>query len=458
MTPRRAHRRAALALAVLLGTATATAAGPPGVFDVAAPETVAALLAGLEPHPGRRAADALVAAAGLRLEAVRQPLTLSLRVDLQRLDVTPAAAPLPPPNDQLANVDAERDQVALTLVLRPFLAGDLADLGDQRVVDLERAALQARETVVQLEVQAIQAATGLWLADLGVALAERAEALATASAAATERRAELGGADPVAVGDAERALREAQAGLRDARAQRDLAAARLASLVPGAGPLPPFDLARAVGTPPDLVRAAFDLTLADIAVRNADRGLLPTLEAGYTWPAAGGTVSLGIESRTWQPAVSYQSGTPVGLTAPSGLPPENLPTVGGALSVAIAWTVSPQAALEADAHRRQRDAAAANLAGAHDRARLTDLAHAAALASAADREAVARLDLDLRALERDAADARFSAGAIAELARLQAHLVWHRAALAYASARVDRLNAVLDTYVAYAAAPSEVLP
>jgi hypothetical protein len=132
--------------------------------------------------------------------------------------------------------------------------------------------------------------------------------------------------------------------------------------------------------------------------------------------------------------------------------------VRGALNVGVAWTLSPQSALEAEAVRRQLDAAVAGLASAHDRARLGQRALQATLAAANDREALARLDLALRTLERDAADARFAAGAIGELERLQAHLGWRRAAFALATARVEALNAVLDTYRTYAQPLSEVLP
>jgi hypothetical protein len=86
---------------------------------------------------------ALADAAALRADAVRAPFTLSAQVDLRRLTVDPATDPLPPPFDDLFAVDAATDAVTLQLVLRPFLVGDLADLGDQRGLEVERGALQA---------------------------------------------------------------------------------------------------------------------------------------------------------------------------------------------------------------------------------------------------------------------------------------------------------------------------
>jgi outer membrane protein len=442
----------------LVASPKALAQDPPAadLDRYASPADVSRLLEALGGHPGLRAAEALAEAAALRLDAVRQPLALSARYDARRLTIEEAEQPLPG-----FELDTWSESVSLSLILRPFLAGDLADLGDQRRADAERAALQARESRTQLEAQALEAAQGLWLADFGVRLAEEGEALARAALAATERRAEVGGANVVEVGEAQRTLREATASLRDARVQRDLAAARLASLVGTAAPLAPPALDPVVGVPPDLLRAVLDVALAEVGARSAMRSQWPTVEAGYTWLLDdGGVVRLGVESRTWQPALSYQSETPdaPGTDALADLPAVHRPTLRGSLDVGVAWTFSPQTALEAEATARQLDAAVAGLASAHERARLTRLSLDAALANAADRRDVAELDLQLRALERDAADDRFASGAIGELERLQAQLAWQRAAVALARARADLTGTILDTYVAYAIPPSEVLP
>jgi outer membrane protein len=346
-------------------------------------------------------------------------------------------------------------------VLRPFLFGDLADLGDQRRIEAERADLQAREARAGLEAQAVEAALGVWLADLGVGLAEDGLALAELAEAGAGRRAEVGGASALDVGRAELARREAVAALRDARRQRDLAAARSASLAGEARLDGPFALAPVIGTPPDVIRATLDLALADVGARNAERALLPTLQGGYTWLFDdGGSVTLGLESRTLQPAISYASsaggGGGGGL---QGLAPEgSSPTVRGVLSVSLSWSFSPQSLMESDALRQQVAAADAGLASAVDRANLAQQALDAALATSAARVELAAFELELATLERDAADARYAAGGASELERLQAHLQWRQAVLGHARARIDQLSAVLDTYTAYAVPLSEVLP
>jgi len=455
----RAPLLAGFALACWLAVTSAALAQPAGTAAAAAaPSQVTSLLAALDDHPALRAVRALAEAAALRSDAVRAPLTLSAQVDLQRLTVDPATNPLPPPFGDLFAVDEASDAVTLRLVLRPFLVGDLADLGDQRRLEAERADLQARETRATLEAQAVQAALGVWLADLGVQLAEEGLALAELAEAGARRRAEVGGASSVDVGRAVLARREASAAVRDAHRQRDLAAARAASLVGDARLDGPFDLAPVVGVPPDLVRATLDLALAEIGARSVDRALWPTVQAGYSWLLDdGASITVGLESRTLQPALSYASGNGGGGLA-GAAPAGAAPTVRGALNVGIAWTLSPQAYLEADAVHRQLDAASAGLASAHDRARLNQRALEAALATSAMRVELSAFDLDLSALERDAADARFASGAASELERLQAHLVWRQAVLGHARARFDHLGTVLDTYTTYALPLSEVLP
>jgi len=466
--PRYRWAAAALLAALLASTAAGQGTGPAGPAagpatpaQPAADDQVVALLRALDDHPALAAADALARAAALRADAVRAPIALSGQFDLQRLRVEPATDPLPPPFEDLFAVDEASESFSVRVLLRPFLFGDLADLGDQRRIEAERADLQAREARAGLEAQAVQAALGVWLADLGVGLAEDGLALAELAEAGARRRAEVGGASALEVGRAELARREALAALRDARRQRELAVARSASLAGDARLDGPFALTPVFGTPPDVIRATLDLALADVGARNGERALLPTLQAGYTWLLDdGGSVTLGLESRTLQPAISYASGGGgAGGGGLEGLAPEGTaPTVRGVLSVSLSWSLSPQTVLESDALRQQRAAADAGLASAVDRANLTQQALAGALATSATRVELTAFELELATLERDAVDARYAAGGASELERLQAHLQWRQAVLGHARARIDELSAVLDTYTTYAIPLSEVLP
>jgi hypothetical protein len=189
----------------------------------------------------------------------------------------------------------------------------------------------------------------------------------------------------------------------------------------------------------------------------------PTVQAGYSWLLDdGASISLGLESRTLQPALSFTTGGGTGGAAPGGvadfLPEGAAPTVRGALTVGVAWTISPQAYLEADAVARQLDAAVAG-SGVRPRSGPADPAGPGGRPrDELDAPRTGRLRPRIAALERDAADARYAAGAASELERLRAHLTWRQAVLGYARARFDHLGSVLDTYTTYAIPLSEVLP
>ena len=426
---------------------------------------VAAVLAGVAEHPGLRAASAAAEAAALRLGAVRSPVTLNLDVNLQRLQVEPASDPLPDPFGELFAVDEASDRATVTAVLRPFVTGDLLDLLDQRRLDLERAELALRETRASLEAQALRAAAGVLLAERGLDLARDGAGLSERALAATRSRHASGAASDLELRRSELQLADAERGIE--RAARQLAAAE-AGLRQLAGDarlrdVPPLE--PILGAPPDLIRAALDVALAEVGARNQARGLLPTVQAGYTWLGDDGdSLTLGLESRTLQPSISYATGVAgagangLGGIADGGALEGITPTVRGSLTVGIAWSVSPQAFLETEAGNRQLEAAVAGLAAAHDRAALQRRSHRDAFASASAALELAELERALAVDDAAAAAARYEAGLIGSLERDQSLLVLARAELGWWAARVDLLGAALDTYVAYAIPISEVRP
>jgi outer membrane protein len=456
---------AAVAACLLAGASAQpgpTAAHPPSARAPGA--DLAALARATAAHPGLRAAAASSEAARLRVAAVHAPVTLTIAYEYRRLVVDPATDPLPPPLDELFAVDEVSDSLSLTALFRPFLVGDLRDLGDTRLADLERAELTLRETRSALEAQAVNAAVGMVLGERGVALAGEALALARQTEEATELRARQGSATELErrravlrVEDAERAQASAlrQVALSDEALTRLVGAVRLADLP---------DLEPRYGVPPELVRASLDVAMAELAVRAQSRALLPILQAGYTWLYGdGGSLTLGLESRTLQPSLSFATGgSGAGLAGAGGLaglaPAGAAPTVRGAFSIGVSWTFSPQASLERDAAVATVDAASGALAAAHDRAQAQRHALEAALAGAEELLALARLELDLVRDERRAADARFEAGLIGPLELEAARLGEAQAELELARAHAERLAAVLDFYVAYAIPISEVLP
>lgn len=457
----------ALGLTLALALAWALALATTSVAWAADGSGADAILAGVAQHPGLRAAAAAAEAARLRAGAVRSPLTLNLDANLQRLQVDPPSDPLPPPFDELFDVDEQSERFNVTAVLRPLVAGDLRDLLDQRQLDLERAELSLRETRAALETQALRAAAGVLLAERGLALARDGEALAERGLESTRTRHASGAASDLDLRRAELQRADAQRGV--ARAERQLASAE-SGLRQLAGDARLSDLPAlepVLAAPPDLIRAALDVALAEVGVRNQARGLLPTVQAGYTWLFdEGDSLTLGLESRTLQPSLTYASGGAGGaadagaggIGIDDGALEGAVPEVRASLTVSLSWTLSPQLALEAEASRRQLEAAAAGLEAAHDRAALQLRSDRDALSAA--REALALADLE-RALSIDEAAAarqRYEAGLIGALERDQALLTLASTELAWWTARVDLLGAVLDTYATYAIPPSEVRP
>lgn len=452
---RRAGRLAGLAVCVAFVLSPAAAQPAPTDGELGAFARMTAI------HPGLRAAAASTEAARLRVAAVSSPVTLSVSYEYRRLRVDPATDPLPPPFDDLFAVDETSDSLSLSAGFRPFLVGDLRDLADSRLADLERAELALRETRATLEAQAVNAAVGLLLAERGALLAERSLELARTTETATLRRFEGGAATELerlrATLRVEDAVRARAGALRQIASLED----SLTRLVGGARLAAVPDLDPTFDVPPELIRASLDVALAELSLRAQGRALLPTVQAGYTWLFDDdGSLTLALESRTLQPSLTYAtpgaSGGGLGL---GGLAPVGAtPTVRGSLSIGVTWTISPQAVLERDAAAATLEATAAALAAAHDRAQAQRRALEAALAGADDAVALARLELDLVRDERRAADARFDAGVIGPLELEGAQLLEAQAELDLARALAARLGAVLDFYTFYALPLSEVLP
>ena len=450
----RALARLALALTLALATALAAAQTDDPNADLRR------LLDGVASHPGLRAAEAAADAAALRAAAVRAPVSLSVEISMQRLQVEPASDPLPEPFDDLFDIDAATDRATVTALLRPFVVGDLRDLLDQRLVDLARAELAARETRATLEAQGVRAAVGVLLAQRSRDLAADALALSRRALDATQRRFDGGGATSFDLRRAELQASEAERALERAERQRASAEAGLAQLVGEARLADLPTLEPVLAAPPDLVRAVLDLQLAEIGLRNQSRALLPTVQAGYSWLGDGGdSLTLGIESRTLQPALSYAPA--IGSANGSGgddLLTGLTPSVRGSFNVSLSWTISPQDAIERDAGARQLQAAAAAIEAAHDRAELRLRSDRDALADAQRGLELATLERALAVDEAAAAAERFAAGLIGPLERDQAQLALTQAEIAWWGARADLLGVVLDTYAYYAVPISEVMP
>jgi outer membrane protein TolC len=450
---------ATLALAVPLAAQAQTPDAAPAWAGPALRE----LLAGVDDHPALRAAGRSVDAARAELRAVRFPIALEGEVGAQRPSVTVDAQPGVPQEaiDAAEEVDWTT-QASVRARLRPFVAGDLADLEAQRRVALARAERRLRETRASLEAAAVQAAAGLLAAEHGVRVAEAGVLLARDAASATEVRVERGAARPRELERARLEVERARERLRAAEAARTQAAARLEDLV-GADraldelPEPP----PAEGADPAVLAAADDATLAAVGVGSATRGLLPTAQASYAWSTGDGAVSLSLETRTFQPTLGYETPNPLDRAASDAdvEVPEGLDvTVDASLSVGLSFTLGAEGFAALDAARARLEAAEAGVEAARlEAARAAD-DRSEALRAAREELRFAREDRRLARADADDARRRAELGLASPLEAHRADLSALQADLALLNARIDVLSARLRGYRELAIPLSEVLP
>ena len=448
------HLFALLALALLF--MPWASAQPTASLDPELAQEVRALLAGLDDHPALTASQRAVDAARADLDGLRFPVLLSGSATAQRADVSASDGV---PQDTIDDASAWDTSATVTAVLRPFLLGDLGDAERQRRIALVQAERRHQETRANLEAAAMQAATGLLVAEHGVRIAEAGLLLAERAADATTLRIERGAARDV---DGERAALEvdrAEESLRSATARASLAAARLADLVgPDArlGTLPDpnaLPTLPSVEIPaPGVVQAELDLTLAEVGLASASRALLPTAQAAYAWNLDESAVTVSLESRTLQPTVRYETDGPFATQDTGPIDVEGVFTFG------LSFEVGGDAPAARNAAAARRDAA---LAG------LTQAQRDAALAASDRDEArrAARAELDFAEHERtlayrdaDEAAAQRDAGLATELDVLRVELTALQSDLTVLNARATLLDAILADYRDLAIPLSEVLP
>jgi outer membrane protein TolC len=215
------------------------------------------------------------------------------------------------------------------------------------------------------------------------------------------------------------------------------------------------DLAPMQGVPPALERSSLDLGLAEIAVRNAERGLIPTAQASYAWNLdSDNSLSISLESRTLQPTIGFQHSSIVG-SDPTPVPG---PELDASFSIGVGLTIGPELFRTLDATRDRRSAAEARLRADMERLPVTEQMLQNSL-DAADRQlALAEMERDLDTDDLADVRARVELGLATELEAEQAALTLAQSELALLSARVERLGRVLDWYTMYAIPISEVSP
>ena len=428
-------------------------------FSVAHGQSLEAFLSTLDSHPGVQASAALVSAAQAQLDAVYTPVGFEMSGNYTRLNLD--LPDLPPESPEIPE-----NLVGLNLSasFRPFVFGDLSDLAEQRRLELYRAQLSYRETLSNLQAQAVEVLSRLQLAQTSVALSQEGVDLAETVLDTTKTRLARGAASEADLRSAQQRLREAENSLLSAEANAELAERSLRNLV-GDVALPETVSAELftdeISTfSPEVARADLDLTLAKVGVQNAQRAFYPTAQASYTWPLSDekSELSLSIESRTLQPRVAYSYANPkqttAGFSAPEGVPSDALK---GSFTIGVSVTVSPENVGALQAAQARLVASEVGLQAAKDSAELNRLSLDNAYEDAFRNEAFAKLSLQDAERSLEETTTRVELGLATELELLQATFALNQSKLNVLSAQQSLLQARLNYYRSYAVPPSEAL-
>ena len=413
-------------LIVLLSVASAQAA-------------LADFLEPLQTHPSLLAAQAELNAAERNLNAAFDPVSVELSGSYLRFDTDDIDADPQTPGDQGLPVNGGAFDVDVSL--RPFPFGSIADGVTQQKIALERSRLEYRRTLASLEVQALEAALNVQLAQEGLSLARTGAALSSQALDATEIRFERGAAN-------ERELREARSGelaaqtrVTDAAARLELAQTSLESYVGGVAA--PQDIALSIpeGTTLGVLSAELGLAGAELAYRSASRGVYPVLSAGYSWNLdENNSLGISIESRTLQPNLSYSFEDPA----------QSQTGINGSFSLGLSASLSPGLFEQLAAVEEQLSGAKVALAAAQDEAERQLAALESALAEAERALELNSLLLENAQLRLTETQQREELGLSIPLETQEAVLELNEAALDVSQARQDVFAALADSYELYA--------
>ena len=425
---------AALLLVPLLA---ATAAGQGGIQNLLAP---------LDEHPAVVASRMALRAAQAQYQAAGSPVQLGIEggysvLDADDVDIAPTV-----PGSQ--GLDETAASLSADLTLRPFAFGDVADMVDQRRIALEQARLDYFETLTTLQTQALQAAQGVTVAQRGLEAAIEGQSMAAEALEATRIRLERGAASERELRDALAGRQEAGYRVESARERLESARNSLRSLV-GETAVPPdlaLELPEPGAVPLQLARARLQVRLAEIAPRSAQRSLIPTVQASYTWNLSEhDSLSVSLESRTLQPRVGYSYQSP-GRTFPQT-------AIDGSFQVGVSLTISPAGLDALEAARLQSEAAEQGFEATRRAAELQLAGLRNALQGARRAVDIAETRLQNSRLELEETRQRQRAGLAIPLEVLQASLAVTSADLELQAARQDLQVRIHDLYEFYGQPP-----
>ncbi len=406
-------------------------------------------LEAVKDHPGVRAARASLNATELNLHQAFDPVVLEGSATYGRLFIDGSH-----PNAD--NLEENAAQFSASLSFRPFPYGDIGDLVSQRKLDMEKARLNYRETLTNLEVQALEAASGLRLAQEALVLAQEGFDLSETALKSTQIRFDKGAANQRELRESEKGLVEAQKFLDDAKANLALAIFSLKSLV-GEVDIPDLpEFSEPIGEPLEVLRAQINIELANISVGSAQRDIYPTLRASYDLGVSDSTtLSTSIETRTLQPKLGIlydgtgQGGTESGFRQGVGIDSQ--------FSIGVSMNISPGTFDNLSFANEQRQATKEALTAATISAEIQHATLVRDLEQAERQLRLAEVEFDHSQKVLAETQIRQEAGLSIPLETQQVAVELTEDSLDLQSAKQERLSKQLAFYNFYAIPPSEVL-
>lgn len=333
-------------------------------------------------------------------------------------------------------------QLSATLTLRPILYGDVADAEMRAKNTLQQAQNGLRFTRAAAQTQALLGVYQVKVAKEGVVSSEKGLVLAKTLLAVAQVQRDRGLNTATDLQSAEQSVREAQE--RYTSAQENLQLANLSlSVWVGETQLDRFpDLQIPSGKTSEEDSAEIQLKNAQMILNQAERSVLPTLSANYTYNASDRTgISLSLESRTLQPKLNVAFSDPKQST--SSLSPEQSFQLGAVFSWGPAVGDAYLSAQE------QFRSAVLNLESAHRNASLTRENLTVRLEQAKRNLALKQASLELAQKKLEQSLERQKLGLVSPLVPLQAQTEQSAAEVALSSAQMDALGRLLDFYRTY---------
>jgi len=404
--------------------------------------TLKDFLAALEQNPSLRGASLGAGAAQTQLEATRGGFELGFQggYGLSEFKTTPG--------DALSSQNST--QLGLSLTFRPFLYGDTQDAYTRAALQARQARAGYRSTLTGLQIQAVLASEQLRLATEALLSSTVGAELAQTLLNVTQTQLERGVVSGADLREAQSRNTEARERLTTAGENLRLAQTSLENLVGKTTLDAAPEFALPTGKTGEEEGAEVTLENARLVYAQAQRSALPTGNIGYTLNTSDSTsVGVSLESRTFQPKLSFSYADPSqGTRQVSVVPPVSVsPTQ--SVQIGLAWSFGPSALTALSSAEQNLRSAEASLEGARLSAKLGRDRLTVALDQAGRNVALKQSALENAQKKLAEALERQKLGLASPLVALSASSELSATQIALSSAKLDALQKRLEFYRTY---------